>query len=105
MYYGGQTHSIFLLSLSLMIESLACHTTSSRALQHNALQGDELSLEREVVPSAMKGDIAMAVKNARCPIKWIRREFYSMVFTLLEAVGLGAMKNGQQKRLTFATGC
>lgn len=83
--------------------SLSYH--KSRALQHNALQGDELSLEREVVPSAMKGDIAMAVKNARCPIKWIRREFYSMVFTLLEAVGLGAMKNGQQKRLTFATGC
>lgn len=105
MYYGGQTHSIFPLSLSLLLESSAYHTTSSRALQHNALQGDELPLESEVVPSTMKGDIAMAVKNARCPIKWIRREFCSMVFTLLVAVGLGAVNNGQQKHLTFATAC
>lgn len=81
MYYGGQTHSVFFLSLSLVMESLACHIPSPRALQHNALQGDELSLEHEVVPSAMKGDVAMVVKNARCPIKWIQREFCSMIFT------------------------
>lgn len=54
MYYGGQTHSVFFLSLSLVMESLACHIPSPRALQHNALQGDELSLEHEVVPSAMR---------------------------------------------------
>lgn len=105
MFYGGQTHSIFLLSMSLLMKSSACRPTSSHALQHNALQGDELPLESEVVPSAMKGDIAMAVKNARCPRKWIRREFCSTVFTLLEAVGLGAVNNGQQKHLTFATAC
>lgn len=66
---------MFLLSLSLMMESLACHITSSHALQPNAVQGDELPLESEFVPSAMKGDIVMAVENARCSISGFEENF------------------------------